>query len=116
MGGGANVARCVRRGGVSGAHTRRCIHKAGHIQGCMWLPQHSCYLRGVWGLARALSEASRGTQCMWEGLAVHTQGGAYTRRCRHKAVHTQGGARTRRCIHKAGHTQGVCSHRSSVVI
>ena len=25
---------------------------------------------------------------MWEGLAVHTQGGAYTRRCTHKAVHS----------------------------
>ena len=26
-----------------------------------------------------------------KGSAVHTQGGAYTRRCTHNAVHTQGG-------------------------
>ena len=32
------------------------------------------------------------------GLAVHTQGGAYTRWCTHNAVHTQGSANTRRSV------------------
>ena len=40
-----------------GAHTRRCTHKAVHTQGGLWPPQKSCYLRGMWGLAPALSEA-----------------------------------------------------------
>ena len=34
-----------------GAYTRRCIHKAVHIQGGLWPPQESCYFRGVQGLA-----------------------------------------------------------------
>ena len=41
-----------------GARTRQCIHNAGHTQGGLWPPQESCYLRGVRGLAPALSEAS----------------------------------------------------------
>ena len=75
---------------------------------------------------------------------MHTQGGAHTSRCIHKAVHTQGGAHKRRyvattgvllfkgpqarwCIHKAVEIQGsaytrrctqkaVCSHRGRQVI
>ena len=131
-------------------HIRRCIHKAVHTQGGLWPPQESCYLRGVRGLAPASSEASRlsSTASCRKGSAIPKQGGAYTRRCTHKAVHTrglwplhescylrgvrglapasseasrlsstascrkgsafptQGGAYTRRCIHKAVHTQG----------
>ena len=53
-----------------------------HTQAGLWPPQESCPLRGVQRLALSSSGESR----LWsatsrsEGSAVHTQGGAYTRR------------------------------------
>ena len=93
----ASVERSDPKRRFGGPHTRRCIHKAMHTQGGLWPPQESCYLRGVWGLAPALSEARRlsSVASRSEGLAVHTQGNAYTRQCTHKAV---------------------CGHRRSLVI
>ena len=65
----------------------QCIHKGGHEQGGLSPPHLYCYLRRVQGLAPVSSEASRLSskanlcaRCVWEGLAVHTQGGAYRRR------------------------------------
>ena len=65
-----------------GAFTRQCTHKevCGHRmifvieRGCGRLPPPS-------KVSRSWSTTSRR-----EGLAVHTQGSAYTRRCTHKAV------------------------------
>ena len=84
---GANEVR-GGGGGVhtqGGAHARRSVARAGVLLS----------KGGVWGLAPVSSEASRGAQSVWEGLAVHTQGGAYTRWCTHKVA---------------------CSHRRSLVI
>ena len=94
--------RAQARGGLAvhrqgGAYSRWCTHKAVQIQGVLWPPHECCYFRGVWGLAPTLSEASQSKGEVW--------------RSTHKAVHTQGGAHTRRCTHKA-----VCGHRRSVVI
>ena len=86
--GSGHIRRCVHKVAhtVAGAHTTRCIHKAGHTQGGLSPPHTYFYLMRVKGLAPAASKASnlsskasRGAQCVWEGLAVHTQGGAYTR-------------------------------------
>ena len=63
-----------------GAHTRQCKHQAvcSHRTSLV-------ILAGVWGLALASKEASRGKRRL---------GGSHTRRCKLKAVHTQGGAHT----------------------
>ena len=65
-----------------GAHTRQCIHKAVHTQGGLWPPQESCYLRGVWGLAPRVKRSKPRQEKVWRSTnkAVHTQGGAHTRR------------------------------------
>ena len=51
------------KGCFGGPQARRYIHKAVHhkavhTKGGLWLPQESCSLRGMQGLAPALSEAS----------------------------------------------------------
>ena len=79
-----------------GAYTRWCTHQAMHTQGGLWPLQESCYLRGVRGLA-PVKRSKVKQWVVW--------------RSTHKTVHTQGGARTRRCPHKA-----VYGHRRSLVI
>ena len=100
-----------------GTHTRRCTHKAEHIKGGLWPPQESCYLRVVWGLAPASSEASRSKglvgapKARWYTLkAVHTQGGAHKRWSVATAgvLLFMGGARAAPRIERSEPKQGVC--------
>ena len=83
---------CVER--VGDAQTRRCIHKAVHTQGSLQPPQEFCYARGVQGLAPTLKKVSRLSS---EVRLVHNVWGKDWW-CAHKAVHTQGGAHTRRSV------------------
>ena len=93
--GGAYIHKVVHT--QSSACTRRCIQEAGRTQGRSLPPkQYFCYLRRVWDLAPVLSEHGRpsskvnpSVQCVCEGLAVHTQGGAYTRQGTHKAGYSK---------------------------
>ena len=63
--------------------------------------------KGGAGLARELSEVSylSSETSYWEGSAIHTQGGAYTRQCTHKAVHKQGGVWA---LHESCYLGGGC--------
>ena len=80
---------------------RLCRGEGGHGHICqvlkplMWVLGTRCKHKAVCGHRRSLviffgggGDAKRAQAT--GGLAVHTQGGAYTRRCIHKAVHTQG--------------------------
>ena len=93
--GGTHKRRSVATAGVmlfKGPQARWCTRKAVHTQG-----------RGGRGGGRGGKGARGGVVKKVGGGGV----GSYTQ----KAVHTQGGADTRQCTHKA-----VCGHRRSHVI
>ena len=105
-----------------GAHTRRCTHKAVHAR-CFMANVGVLPFKGCAGLGPRLQRSETKQGVVWERThkVVHTQGGAYTRRCTHKAVgcYFKGGGDwppfqpsepkqgvLSRCTHKVVHTQG----------
>ena len=95
-------------GGDGWPHTRRGIHKAVHTQGGAHTRQ-SVATAGVLLFTGGAGAGPRSERS--EASVERSEPQQRVRLCPHKAVHTQGGARTRRCTHKA-----VCGHCRSHVI
>ena len=131
-GAGPNVKRTELRctmcvGRVGGARTRQCIHKGVHAQGgadTRWGTHQAVsghHRRLVFqggamagprieqrepSVERSELRCTMRVGWRYTHKAVHTQGGAHTRRRIDKAGHAQGSAYTRQCIHEVVHAQG----------
>ena len=103
MQGGAHTRRCIDKAGHAqgSAYTRWYIHKAVHAQGSAYTRQSVAtteilLFKGGAGAGPSVKRTElRCTMC------VGRVGGAHTRQCIHKGVHAQGGADTRWGTHQA---------------